>query len=136
MYNVETLGVEEDIVQNTNREIRDEGVEHEETVLPASNIKSEEENDPKSSPSIPLYQLFSFADGLDYVLMIMGTIGACVHGASIPIFFIFFGKLINAFGSHASEPHVMAKEVAKVCTFSLPLYASLSDDVGLLAIYA
>ena len=133
IYNEETLGIEENLVVNNSRLTRDEGIEHEESVLPINSIKSEQESDSKSNPSVPLYQLFSFADGVDYVLMILGTIGACVHGASIPVFFIFFGKLINAFGSHASEPHVMAKEVAKAWSFSPVFYFFATSFLALQA---
>lgn len=63
--------------------------------------------------SVAFYKLFSFADPLDYVLMVFGTVGACVHGAAIPVFFIFFGKLINAFGSNVTDPDKMASEVAQ-----------------------
>eukprot|EP00249_Psilotum_nudum_P017807 c26498_g2_i1 orf=1-1242(-) len=74
----------------------------------------------ESRPSVPFYKLFSFADGLDYVLILFGTIGACLHGIAIPIFFIFFGKLIDAFGSQ-SNPHKMGKEVAKYAFYFLYL---------------
>lgn len=80
-------------------------------------VKKSDDGEEKSlepRPSVPLYKLFSFADSLDYVLMFLGTLGACVHGAAIPVFFIFFGKLIDAFGAHATDPHAMAREVAKV----------------------
>lgn len=84
--------------------------------------KEENEKGSESSrPSVPYYKLFSFADGLDYVLMFFGTVGACVHGAAIPVFFIFFGKLIDAFGSHAGDPNAMAKEVAKYALYFLYL---------------
>eukprot|EP00250_Pteridium_aquilinum_P013715 c21526_g1_i1 orf=740-4684(+) len=79
-------------------------------------VKRPDDGEEKSSeprPSVPLYKLFSFADSLDYVLMFLGTLGACVHGAAIPVFFIFFGKLIDAFGAHVSDPNAMGREVAK-----------------------
>ena len=31
-------------------------------------------------------ELFRFADGLDYILMAIGTVGAFVHGCSLPLF--------------------------------------------------
>jgi ATP-binding cassette subfamily B (MDR/TAP) protein 1 len=46
--------------------------------------------------------------------MVFGTVGSCVHGAAILIFFIIFGKLINAFGSNVTDPDKMASEVAQV----------------------
>jgi hypothetical protein len=65
-------------------------------------------------PSVPYYKLFSFADGYDFLLMFLGATGACVHGVAIPIFFVFFGKLINAFGQYFADPEKMSAEVAKV----------------------
>ncbi|CAK9262844.1 unnamed protein product [Sphagnum jensenii] len=41
--------------------------------------------------SVALYQLFSFAEPCDYLLMVVGMIGALAHGAAIPVFFLFFG---------------------------------------------
>jgi ATP-binding cassette subfamily B (MDR/TAP) protein 1 len=46
--------------------------------------------------------------------MFLGATGACVHGVAIPIFFVFFGKLINAFGQYHADPEKMSAEVAKV----------------------
>lgn len=68
----------------------------------------------KKPPSVPYYKLFSFADRYDLVLIFLGATGACVHGVAIPIFFIFFGKLINAFGEYFANPEKMSAEVAKV----------------------
>ncbi|KAE8723614.1 ABC transporter B family member 2 [Hibiscus syriacus] len=47
----------------------------------------------KKRKKVPLLKLFSFADFYDYVLMALGCIAACLHGASVPVFFVFFGKL-------------------------------------------
>ena len=82
---------------------------------------------PEAQPSVSMYKLFSFADSLDYLLMLLGTLGACVHGAAIPVFFIFFGKLIDAFGAHATDPNGMAKEVAKVNMLFFPFFFMTYD---------
>ncbi|XP_010540773.1 PREDICTED: ABC transporter B family member 2-like [Tarenaya hassleriana] len=62
---------------------------------------------------VSLVKLFSFADFYDYVLMAIGSIGACVHGASVPVFFIFFGKLINIIGIAYLFPKEASPQVAK-----------------------
>ncbi|KAI9125379.1 hypothetical protein K1719_003995 [Acacia pycnantha] len=62
---------------------------------------------------VPLLKLFSFADSYDYVLMTIGSVGACVHGASVPVFFIFFGKLINVIGLAYLFPQQASHQVAK-----------------------
>jgi hypothetical protein len=76
---------------------------------------------PPPPPSVPYYKLFSFADGHDFLLMFLGATGACVHGVAIPIFFVFFGKLINAFGQYYADPEKMSAEVAKNALYFLYL---------------
>ncbi|WVZ24040.1 hypothetical protein V8G54_002584 [Vigna mungo] len=63
---------------------------------------------------VPLLKLFSFADLYDCVLMGVGSVGACVHGASVPVFFVFFGKIINVIGLAYLFPKEASHEVAKV----------------------
>lgn len=65
---------------------------------------------------VPFLKLFSFADRWDYVLMAVGSVGACAHGASVPVFFIFFGKLINIIGIASFFPAMVSGRVAKVRT--------------------
>lgn len=72
---------------------------------------------PSSSPPPASFgMLFRFADGLDYVLMGIGTVGAIVHGCSLPLFLRFFADLVNSFGSNANNPDKMMQEVLKVMT--------------------
>ncbi|KAG5001492.1 hypothetical protein JHK87_022564 [Glycine soja] len=62
---------------------------------------------------VPFLKLFSFADFYDCVLMAIGTVGACVHGASVPVFFVFFGKIINVIGLAYLFPKEASHEVSK-----------------------
>ncbi|KAI4328050.1 hypothetical protein L6164_020444 [Bauhinia variegata] len=79
----------------------------------AGERKKEEEGVNKKQHKVPLLKLFSFADFYDYVLMAIGSIGACIHGASVPVFFIFFGKLINIIGLAYLFPKEASHKVAK-----------------------
>eukprot|EP00850_Spirogloea_muscicola_P019763 SM000198S05334 [mRNA] locus=s198:71017:85178:- [translate_table: standard] len=60
--------------------------------------KARKAKEPKAKV-VPFYRLFAFADSLDVLLMVVGSIGAAAHGAALPIFFLFFGKIINSFGT-------------------------------------
>ncbi|XP_020206205.1 ABC transporter B family member 2 [Cajanus cajan] len=71
------------------------------------------ESKSKKEHKVSLLKLFSFADFYDYVLMAVGSVGACVHGASVPVFFIFFGKLINVIGLAYLFPKEASHKVAK-----------------------
>eukprot|EP00262_Sarcandra_glabra_P003246 TRINITY_DN13862_c0_g1_i1.p1 TRINITY_DN13862_c0_g1~~TRINITY_DN13862_c0_g1_i1.p1 ORF type:complete len:1254 (+),score=143.38 TRINITY_DN13862_c0_g1_i1:192-3953(+) len=62
---------------------------------------------------VSFFKLFAFADFYDFVLMAVGSVGACVHGASVPVFFIFFGKLINVIGIAYLFPASVSHRVAR-----------------------
>lgn len=76
--------------------------------MPPSSEKNKEQ-------SVAFYKLFCFADRYDYLLMIFGSLGAVVHGSSMPVFFLLFGEMVNGFGKNQMDLHKMTHEVAKVC---------------------
>ncbi|MED6184096.1 ABC transporter B member 19 [Stylosanthes scabra] len=71
------------------------------------------ESEKKKEQSLPFYKLFSFADKYDIMLMICGTLGAIVHGSSMPVFFLLFGKMVNGFGKNQMDLNSMTHEVSK-----------------------
>lgn len=79
--------------------------------------KTMPEAEKKKEQSLPFHQLFSFADKYDYLLMFSGSIGAIVHGSSMPIFFLLFGEMINGFGKNQTDLHKMTHEVCKVTQY-------------------
>ncbi|KAL6859205.1 hypothetical protein ACP4OV_018207 [Aristida adscensionis] len=84
--------------------------------------------DKKPSPPAPaaaLRELFRFADGLDCVLMAVGTLGALVHGCSLPVFLRFFADLVDSFGSHADDPDTMVRLVVKYAFYFLVVGAAI-----------
>ncbi|KAK1426069.1 hypothetical protein QVD17_14737 [Tagetes erecta] len=75
--------------------------------------------------SVGFGELFRFADGLDYVLMGIGTIGAFVHGCSLPIFLRFFADLVNSFGSNSNNIDKMSEEVLRYAYYFLIVGAAI-----------
>ncbi|KAL6985756.1 (ABC) transporter [Sarracenia purpurea var. burkii] len=78
-----------------------------------TDTKIEGSGETKKPKTVPFLKLFAFADPYDYFLMFVGSVGAIVHGASVPIFFIFFGKLINVIGLAYLFPAQASHRVAK-----------------------
>ncbi|WCJ27336.1 ABC transporter B family member 9 [Euphorbia peplus] len=58
------------------------------------------------------YKLFSFADKLDVVLMIVGTVSAIGNGLSQPLMALIFGQLVNSFAS--TDPANVVPLISKI----------------------
>ncbi|CAK9201386.1 unnamed protein product [Sphagnum troendelagicum] len=82
----------------------------------------EEEGDQKKKSKVPArgaqvapyFKLFSFADPLDYLLMILGTIGSIGNGMTLPIMTLILGGLINAFGDNQNDNQQVIHAVSKM----------------------
>ncbi|GFZ17130.1 P-glycoprotein 2 [Actinidia rufa] len=80
---------------------------------PEDDSKAKDIQGKKKPQRVSLMKLFAFADAYDCFLMFVGSIGACVHGASVPVFFVFFGKIINTIGMAYLYPAAASHRVAK-----------------------
>ncbi|CAD6265116.1 unnamed protein product [Miscanthus lutarioriparius] len=92
---------------------------------PASSSAAGANDNKKPTPPAALRDLFRFADGLDCALMLVGTLGALVHGCSLPVFLRFFADLVDSFGSHADDPDTMVRLVVKYAFYFLVVGAAI-----------
>ncbi|ESQ39344.1 hypothetical protein EUTSA_v10001285mg [Eutrema salsugineum] len=78
-------------------------------------VKKTEKNDEdhEKTKTVPFYKLFAFADSLDFLLMILGTLGSIGNGLGFPIMTVLFGDLVDAFGQNQANSNVTDK-VSKV----------------------
>ncbi|XP_057857948.1 ABC transporter B family member 19-like [Cryptomeria japonica] len=54
--------------------------------------------------SVPLYSIFSFADSLDCLLILVGTLGAVGTGLVLPIYALVFSETLYEIGSSTGKP--------------------------------
>lgn len=86
-------------------------------------VDKKDEEPVKVGGSVSIFKLFAFADPLDYLLIFVGTIGAATHGAALPVFFLFFGKLLDGFGANVNNPKKTAEVVGQVHLLLLLLHS-------------
>eukprot|EP00257_Ricinus_communis_P014882 XP_015572665.2 ABC transporter B family member 14 [Ricinus communis] len=66
---------------------------------------------------LPFHKLLSYADGVDWALMALGTLGSVVHGLAQPIGYLLLGKALDAFGNNIADTHAMVKALDKVVPY-------------------
>ncbi|KAL8144526.1 hypothetical protein V2J09_017558 [Rumex salicifolius] len=81
------------------------------TTMPAEAEKKKKEQ------TVPFHKLFSCADNFDRLLMTVGSLGAIIHGSSMPFFFLLFGRMVNGFGENQMDLHTMTHEVSKYALY-------------------
>lgn len=67
----------------------------------------------KSLEKVPYYKLFSFADGVDYALIVIGVITSMGSGLCLPLMTFLYGELANAFGHNVGNQQLV-DQVSKV----------------------
>ncbi|KAL9141817.1 hypothetical protein ABFS82_14G129600 [Erythranthe guttata] len=83
-----------------------------------------------ATKTVPFYKLFSFADSVDKLLMIIGSIGALGNGLCMPLMAILFGELIDSFGQN-QDPTQIKQIVSVVSKVALKfVYLALGCGVA------
>ncbi|EGC38102.1 ABC transporter B family protein [Dictyostelium purpureum] len=87
--------------------IKSKDIEPMETTLDGNEVEIVKVADPKKSddkkeeegvgPQVPFFKMFRFANKVDILLMVLGTLGAMANGVSMPAISIVFGRLMNVF---------------------------------------
>lgn len=80
---------------------------------PCPKMEEQEEKASKKR-SVSFFGLFAAADAVDCLLMLFGSLGAFVHGAALPVFFVLFGRMIDSLGHLSRHPHRLSSRIVEV----------------------
>lgn len=85
--------------------------------IPTAEFLYEEDGKANRQSTVSYFKLFSFATPLDYVLMAAGTIGACGHGAALPLAVLLFGNIVDSIGIYFFDPPRLYRDASKYCLY-------------------
>ncbi|KAJ7322390.1 hypothetical protein JRQ81_018677, partial [Phrynocephalus forsythii] len=111
-----------------------------ETAVPNGHLKKNKKKKKNGKPEgknkamVGFFELFSFADGLDIILMIIGAIAAAIAGTGQPLLIIVFGQMTNSFV--ATTQNVNITGGAPVNSSECPAAATpIEDEMTIHAYY-
>ena len=84
--------------------------------------------DTEKIPRVSYFSLYRYADRLDMLFIFLGTVGAVVNGAGMPVWAILFGNIINDFGFNEFDMEDLKRKVNNVVP--LFIYLGLGTFVG------
>ncbi|KAL8130445.1 hypothetical protein V2J09_019600 [Rumex salicifolius] len=85
----------------------------------------------KPESTIPFYKLFIFADRVDAVLMVVGSVAAVGNGITQPLMTLFMAHIIDSFATSLADAGGVVHHVSKVCLklFFLAIYAGILSSL-------
>ncbi|MED6160492.1 hypothetical protein PIB30_051933 [Stylosanthes scabra] len=81
-----------------------------------------DEEDAGPPKTIALFGLFRYATKWDWVLVLVGCLGAFIDGGSLPFYSYLFGELVNKISQNGNNKQMM-KDVEKICIYMTGLAA-------------
>ncbi|KAI4355397.1 hypothetical protein L6164_004176 [Bauhinia variegata] len=84
-----------------------------------------DEDDAATPRSVGLFSLFRYSTKWDLVLVILGCLGALIHGGALPLYSYLFGNFANNISKESSdgERSQMIEDVKTVCIYMAGLAA-------------
>ncbi|KAJ6805921.1 PGP1 isoform X1 [Iris pallida] len=113
-----------DLTKDRPSTIHSNQQQQQQTSPPPAGASGDEKPSPPE-PAVGFGELFRFADPLDVLLMSVGSVGAVIHGCSLPVFLRFFADLVDSFGSNADHPDIMCQQVVKYAFYFLVVGAGI-----------
>jgi hypothetical protein len=81
------------------------------------NLKKNHAKKAGKRATVPYYKLYQYADKVDVVLMLVGTLAAVANGLIIPAMLLIQSKVLNSFGTlEGSDPTALYRKISHVCT--------------------
>lgn len=57
----------------------------------------------EKKPTVSAFAMFRYADRLDKLYMVLGTLAAVIHGTALPLMMVVFGDMTDSFANAGSS---------------------------------
>ncbi|XP_021045506.1 multidrug resistance protein 1B isoform X1 [Mus pahari] len=96
--------------------------------------KSKKEKKEKK-PAVGIFGMFRYADWLDKLCMVLGTLAAIIHGTLLPLLMLVFGNMTDSFTK--AETSILPSITNQSGVNSTPIVSnsSLEEDIAMYAYY-
>lgn len=90
-----------------------------------------EKSEPAAPPSVPIGEMFQFADRRDKITMVVGLLCAVISGSSMPAFSFVFGRMINQLAEGgASVEEELRKSAIIMCYVGIGVFVTMALHVA------
>jgi len=93
---------------------------------PAASMALETEAEDRS---FPFFGLLCYADALDWLLMVSGTMGSFIHGMGPSMSYYILGKTLDVVGNNMGNNEATVHELSKVTSDLIYFQATLLNAI-------
>ncbi|KAL6034359.1 hypothetical protein STEG23_030527, partial [Scotinomys teguina] len=96
--------------------------------------KSKKEKKEKK-PAVGIFGMFRYADWLDKLLMVLGTLAAVIHGTSLPLLMLVFGHMTDGFTEAETTISPNITNQSETTSTQITIRGNLEEDMATYAYY-
>ncbi|KAM5255813.1 ATP-dependent translocase ABCB1-like [Ctenodactylus gundi] len=87
----------------------------------------------EKKPAVSTFAMFRYADWIDRLYMVLGTLGAVIHGAALPLLMLVFGDMTDSFANAGNSFPPNVTNNSKCCFLleeEMTMYAYYYTGIG------
>ncbi|XP_023569389.1 multidrug resistance protein 1 isoform X2 [Octodon degus] len=92
------------------------------------NLKLGKKSKKEKKPTVSVFGVFRYSDGLDKLYMLLGTLAACIHGAALPLMMLVLGNMTDSFADAGSSLPPNITDV-NLSDFNTQIYERLEEQM-------
>nr|KAF6417722.1 ATP binding cassette subfamily B member 1 [Rousettus aegyptiacus] len=97
--------------------------------------KSKKDEKKEKRPTVSILAMFHYSNWLDRLYMLLGTIGAFIHGAGLPLMMLVFGEMTDSFANAGQSGNITSANITNQSLNAPNLADNLEEEMTTYAYY-